>query len=566
MLKDLFNILSIRRKLTLIIIIVSIIPIIIWSIIELNVNIRHIKKDIIEKGQVEAELISEYCAMPLEFDYPDRANEILQNLETLPGVLNGVIIDSNGNIFAEYKRKDFKNLNVNYIKDDPAYFDDEFLFITQPVSMDNKYYGKLYLRIKTPLKDIIRIRIIIFSLSVIGLIILSSILAGFLQKTISRPIEKLAVTARHIPQTEDYSIRVSSNLKDEIGTLYENFNFLLNTVETREKERDHALEDLKKYRNHLEELVHQRTQKITQINHELSERNTDLKEKQKELEETIQKLKETQNQLIQTEKLASLGVLTAGIAHEINNPVNFISSGLDGLEESIDEMLQLISKCSKLGDEKNPENIREIKRIKNEFVYEELVSDLRTLTNNIRNGIDRTSEIVKSLRIYSRMDEDNVQKTDINESIDSTLIILNNQYKNRIKIERNFGSLPKIECIPGKINQVFMNILSNSIQAIENKGVINISTGTLNEAPPDQKRVFVQIEDNGIGIPEELHSKVFEPFFTTKEVGKGTGLGLSIVHSIIEQHKGSVELKSEVNKGTTFTIVLPVTLSLKQNS
>jgi PAS domain S-box-containing protein len=294
--------------------------------------------------------------------------------------------------------------------------------------------------------------------------------------------------------------------------------------------------ELERHRNKLEELVQERTL---------------------DLIDTIQRLKETQSQLIQSEKLASLGILTAGIAHEINNPINYINSSILSLEMLANELIDIIKTYETI----TPENIQEkLKEIKESMNLSDTIEGVTVLSNNIKVGAKKTADIVKSLRIFSRSDSDIPILSDINENIDSTLILLHNQYNDRIKIIKNYERIPLVNCYPGKLNQVFMNLLANAIQAIEDQGTITIKTLHMPSGFPDFKKecIFISIRDTGKGIPLEIRNKVFEPFFTTKEIGKGTGLGLSISYGIIEQHKGKMEFTSSVVKGTEFKLYLPL--------
>lgn len=274
------------------------------------------------------------------------------------------------------------------------------------------------------------------------------------------------------------------------------------------------------------------------------------------LEKTLTKLKATQSQLIQSEKMASLGVLTAGIAHEINNPVNYINSGLEGLKTISTEIIKTVAKYQQITNGNEKKHEIEKQKIKKELEY--LAEGIQTLTKNINKGVSRTTEIIKSLNTFSHTDDDELSLTNIHEGIDSTTTLLYNQYKNRIKIIKNYNKIPTIHCYSSKLNQVFMNILSNAIQAIEEKGTIIITTSQIdNLEKQNGEYVKISIKDTGKGIPENVQNKIFEPFFTTKQVGKGTGLGLSISHGIIQQHKGEIKFKSST-KGTEFEIYLPI--------
>lgn len=282
---------------------------------------------------------------------------------------------------------------------------------------------------------------------------------------------------------------------------------------------------------------------------------TEQKSKE-ELNNALESLKGAQSQLVHSEKMASLGQLTAGIAHEINNPINFISSGMNSLKMSIESMKEILFEYERIDEGEDPKEVLEdVKELKEDHEYDELIEELDELTNDINYGVTRTIEIVKGLRVFSRLDEEEVKAANINENIDATLTLLRNKTKNRIKVSKFYDEkMGDIECYPGQLNQVFMNILNNGIQAIpeDNKeGEITIYT----EEEKDQ--VTIRMKDNGVGIPEDIKNRIWEPFFTTKPVGVGTGLGMSITYGIIEKHGGKIDLITEVGKGTEFVITLP---------
>jgi signal transduction histidine kinase len=332
----------------------------------------------------------------------------------------------------------------------------------------------------------------------------------------------------------------------------------------KEKAHEEILQMRQKANEQLEQKVKERTAEIQEKNEVLRQQQEELKtinelleNQKKELQLTIESLKLTQSQLVQSEKMASIGQLVAGIAHEINNPVTFISAGVDSLNTNLEEVRQVIEIYDSITQDNAGDKLKEIKQLKEEIEYQEAVGEIDKLIDSVRTGSERTTEIVKGLRTFSRLDEDVLKIADIHEGLDSTLILLRNKYKERIEIEKQYGDIPEIECYPGQLNQVFMNILSNAIDAIDDKGTITISTSKSNGT------IRVSIKDSGRGIPENIQSKIFEPFFTTKEVGQGTGLGLSICHSIIEKHHGSIEVKSKVGNGSEFVIGLPVKQSIK---
>jgi len=307
----------------------------------------------------------------------------------------------------------------------------------------------------------------------------------------------------------------------------------------------------------LDSKVRERTEQVTKQKEEIETINEELTRQKNELQKTLDNLKQAQTQLVQSEKMASLGQLVAGIAHEINNPVNFISAGVESLSMNLEEIGQVLERYNRITANNVKEKLKEINELKQNIEYKEAIREINKLIDSIKNGVNRTTEIVKGLRTFSRLDEDVLKTTDIHEGINSTLILLHNKYKNRIEIIKKYKKIPLIECFPGQVNQVFMNILSNAIDAIEGNGTITICTSLSGE------NVRISIRDTGNGIQKNLREKIFDPFFTTKEVGKGTGLGLSITQSIIEKHKGKIEVKSEPGNGTEFIILLPVNQSDK---
>jgi len=284
-------------------------------------------------------------------------------------------------------------------------------------------------------------------------------------------------------------------------------------------------------------------------------KNKELENANLKLEDAIQKLKSTQEQLVNSEKMASLGQLTAGIAHEINNPINFVSANVKPLKKDFAEIKELLQKVRNLHETKNKEAIlKEIDDYANQMDIDFIDQEIEKLLNGIDEGAQRTKEIVLGLRSFSRMDEDEFKKVDIHDGLDSTLMLLKNKLKNRINIHKEYDNIPVVECLPGKINQAILNIVNNAAQAIESEGDIYIST----KFDKTKNRISISISDNGRGIPKPIRKKIFEPFFTTKEVGQGTGLGLSITYGIIEKHNGSIEVVSEAGKGSEFIITLPI--------
>ncbi len=276
-------------------------------------------------------------------------------------------------------------------------------------------------------------------------------------------------------------------------------------------------------------------EELRQQSEELSALNENLEIQKIELENTIYQLKNTRDQLIHTEKMASLGVLVAGIAHELNNPIGYIKTSAEALAMLLEDLKGELYK----------NNLAEHEAI------QELAMDFEQMAAHIQSGAEQAAEIVRGLRTFSRMDKEKIEKHNIHDTINNVLLMLHNNYKYNIAITKQFGDIPPIECAPGQINQVFLNLINNAIQAIPDTGNITIKSELVKD------RVIIIVEDDGPGIPKEMQSRIFEPFFTTKEPGMGTGLGLSISLGIIQDHHGSISFTSNEH-GTTFTVSLPI--------
>ena len=293
------------------------------------------------------------------------------------------------------------------------------------------------------------------------------------------------------------------------------------------------------------------------INRQLARQNREIQYQKDKVETALIQLKSAQSQLVQSEKMASLGQLTAGIAHEINNPINFVSAGVDGLRSSIDRLMNVIDKYNEIEQTQSLERremlLNELKHIKEEAHFEKTTAGLFKVIDAVKDGASRTVEIVNGLRNFSRTDESIPRFADIHKSLEGTLVIIKNEAEGKgIDIIKNFDkSMQEVKCYPGKLNQVFMNIISNAIQAISGSGVITITTKNLKDI------VKISIKDNGVGMSEKVKNKIFDPFFTTKGVGNGTGLGLSISYGIIQNHKGKLMAYSTPGKGSEFVIFLP---------
>ena len=390
------------------------------------------------------------------------------------------------------------------------------------VSDDAEISGSIELAVTTQNIETSKKQIRTTSLIVSSVVFIIGILIGFwLSRNISIPVLALRDAADKVGEG-DLTQRVVNKSGDEIGELARAFNKMV--------------EDLAKARE------------------ELRKANLNLAATNEALHKTVADLKSAQEQLIQSEKMASLGQLTAGIAHEINNPINFVTANIQPLKDDMADIIKFINNYDVIITKKGLQNeFSEIEKIKQDAKIELTKKEINDLLKGIEDGAMRTSEIVKGLRNFSRLDQNVFRKASINESLESTLTLLHSSYKNRIEVIKQYGELPEIDCFPGQLNQVFMNILSNAIQAIPGEGKIFIKTLQVNNM------VKISIRDTGSGMTDEVRKKIFDPFFTTKDVGKGTGLGLSISFGIIQKHNGEIEVFSKPGEGTEFIIKIPIT-------
>jgi signal transduction histidine kinase len=270
-----------------------------------------------------------------------------------------------------------------------------------------------------------------------------------------------------------------------------------------------------------------------------------LKNKHQELSTLSEQLKMANRQLLQSEKMAAIGQLAAGVAHEINNPVGFVASNLKTLVGYVRQLLELVDHMNEWGGS-------ELQQLKERFDYDFIREDINGLLAESADGVERVKKIIAALRDFSRSGDDTFSLADLHEGIESTLKVVNNEIKYKAEVIREYGELPPVECIAAQINQVVMNLLVNAAHAIEEFGRIVIRTGV------ERDQAFIEIEDNGCGIPAHLQRQIFDPFFTTKPVGKGTGLGLALSYNIMEKHNGQISLRSAPGQGSCFRLSLPL--------
>lgn len=309
-------------------------------------------------------------------------------------------------------------------------------------------------------------------------------------------------------------------------------------------------------------LVHSREPQLCFFVRDISRRKTAeeaARRSKEDLERANHRLQENQSQLAQSEKMAAIGQIAAGVAHEINNPVGFLTSNLVTLGEYVTTFKKLLERYDALSkavqDEKSkdcPAILKQIESIAAEDDLPYVLKDIEHLLSESADGANRVKEIVQNLKSFARVDESELKEADINEGIEATLKIVWNELKYKCRVHKTLQPLPTIHCYAGQLNQVFMNLLVNAAQAIQEEGDIYIETAVVD------RQITIRIADSGKGIAPENMSKLFTPFFTTKPVGKGTGLGLSISYGIVQKHNGTIDVKSEIDKGTSFTIRLPI--------
>ncbi|MFC4346907.1 ATP-binding protein [Kordiimonas lipolytica] len=358
----------------------------------------------------------------------------------------------------------------------------------------------------------------------------------WMARRLTDPVNTLEKTVSSITSARDLSLRANVQAGDEIGSLARAFNTMAESLQETSREREDVLERLEKLNLTLEKRVEERTAELSGAN--------------AQLQEAFEQLKTTQSQLVQSEKMASLGQLVAGVAHELNNPISFIYANFPHIEEYADEILALLDEIRHVP---MPDDAKAVIEGKIDDHDIDLVrEDLKKIVSSGMAGASRIKEIVLALRSFSRLDEAEKKSVSLEKGLDDTLAILNHFIKGGIEVEKDYGLSAPVDCHAGQINQVFTNIIFNAVQAMGESGKITLVTKR------DGENAVIRIADTGPGIPEGVIERIFDPFFTTKKVGEGTGLGLSISYGIIEKHGGTLEVESTPGEGTTFTITLPI--------
>ncbi len=367
----------------------------------------------------------------------------------------------------------------------------------------------------------VRPTMILIGTTSLGCLILALILGLQISSSIAKPLQSVTEVAQQVTQESNFDLQAPVISKDETGILATAFNNLIERVKT---------------------LLIEKEQRAT------------------ELQQALTQLHNTQLQLVQTEKMTSLGQLVAGVAHEINNPVNFIHGNINYIDSYTQNLLKLVY-CYQAHYPNPPQTLQDTL---DDVEFDFLNEDLPKVLQSIQIGSERIRQIVLSLRNFSRLDESEFKAVDLHEGIENTLLILQHRLKAKpefpaIKVVKHYSQLPLVECYPGQINQVFMNLLTNGIDGLEESQQTQPGTIWISTQMTADNHVQIAIADNGCGIPETVRSRIFDPFFTTKPIGKGTGMGLSISYKIvIEKHHGKIWCDSTLGEGTKFVIEIPV--------
>lgn len=403
--------------------------------------------------------------------------------------------------------------------------------------------------------------ILLFSLIAASGLLLSVPLLLYFSTDIRKRL-KIIVEAVSRVKAGDLDFKIEDGSSDEIGFVTINLNKMIRQLYEDRIMQDQSMSILQWYSDESAKEV-KKLEKLntvlTQTQEELNGKNRSLEESLDEIKIVNKKLADTKAQMIQSEKMASIGLLSAGVAHEINTPIGFVSSNLHSLDGYIKDISRLChlyrQMCGAINEAKMEEAVallNEIEVYKAEIDIGFIENDLENLIQESREGIERVVAIVRGLKDFSHLDGGEMHESDLNKNLDNTITLCRHELKLKAEIIKEFGALPLIYCHAHRLSQVFVNLLVNAAQAIPERGRISIKTFEENG------EAVIEISDTGSGMPEEIIPRIFEPFFTTKPVGEGTGLGLSIVYGIIRDHDGSIDVRSRPGEGTTFIVRLPV--------
>ncbi len=504
-------------------------------------------------------------------------NTYVQEASSRPYLYYAAILDSKGDSLTSYIDKD----NTGIKKAISAIDSEKPLLVIghmqkgrdvihqeYPITFNQKQIGTVLIGLSTQGLMLRARETLLYLVVANGFVICFLALAIYLvfRRQAMQPISNLISGAKRLAKG-DFSRPVEVFSHDELGSLTMAFNSMMKLIAKKHNHLIMAQRALEKHQLQLEKIVQKRTKELQTTNEELSEEieerrqlATSLFEEKQLLEKTQDKLrgayaelKQTQSQMLQREKMASAGQLAAGVAHEINNPIGFISSNLNSLQKYLDKIIAYnTTQQETLARLASAETLAALAAARKKLKIDFILEDCPDLLAESLDGTDRIQKIVQNMKTFSRMDEAKYQKADLNEGLKSTLNLVWNEIKYKATVTKEYGDIPLTFCYPHELNQVFMNLLVNAAQAIDQKGDIKVITRQADNT------IVIQISDTGCGMSEETQRRIFEPFFTTKDVGQGTGLGLSIAYDIIKKHGGNIVIESLVGQGTTFTISLPI--------
>jgi len=486
-------------------------------------------------------------------------DNIVKKINKDPDIISAVVYDNRGKLLTSF----FASLNLrspvveNVLAQAPANIDLVGILnlirqdvpgyeLSAPVRMGQESLGHVVITLSEE-KAHQGVRRIINCIILVSLfsMLIAFLLFLWIQDIIIKPVLNLVMLMTNVSLKRDYSLRTDLRTNDELGLLGSGFNEMLDQIQT--------------HREHLEDQVAQRTAQLLEVNKRMQGEIIERKCAEMEVKKAYDELKSMHSQLIQADKMASIGQLAAGVAHEINNPVGFISSNVDILQGYIQNYARIfciIEKVKAHVDEGDTAKVKtaidELRKLEKEIDLDYMMNDVNILLQHSSRGLERIRKIVLDLRTFAREDKmDHLELFKIEEVIDGVLSIVQNELKYKAELVKEYETTPMVKGNTQRVGQVFINLLVNAAQAIEVRGNIMIKTYL------KDKYVCVDIIDTGKGIPEENLKKIFDPFFTTKPVGQGTGLGLSVSYEIIKRYEGRIEVASKLGKGTTFTVMLP---------
>jgi len=473
------------------------------------------------------------------------ASEVLRN----PGLLYARVLSAEGEVLAQ--GGDSQQLNKPFLADsDVTQVTDAVYDTYAEISEAGVVYGRVEIGISTAeidkaLDEITRWSLLIAAAEMVLVALFSYLLGAYL----TGQLQRLRQAARNI-SLDNLNINLDVRGRDEIAEVARAFNKMVAGLRSSRSKRDQYEQQLKELNRSLEQRVEQRTAQLQQRNQALTEAN--------------EKIRQTQGQLIQSEKMASVGQLAAGVAHEINNPVGYVMSNLHSLKSYLEGYQKLLSEYRRLAQciDADPQEAARIKQqieaLEQQLDIEFVEEDCPVLLDESIEGAERVKTIVMGLRDFSREDSGQFQPADLNRCIESTLKIANSQIRHSSSIEADLQPLPPVECNASQLGQVLLNLLVNAAQAIDRPdGLIRVSSRVV------AGEIRISVEDNGKGISAEHLNKLFDPFFTTKPVGEGTGLGLSISFGIMQDHGGQIEVTSSPGEGSCFCLILPITRTVQ---